>query len=186
MCAMYMPDACRGQKRMLSLLEMELQMTVSCHEGSGNQIQLLCENSKCSFLIFDFKRILYTATVFTSFPPLPSQFLPCLPTTPPPINDLFFSFLRLIYFVCIGVLPAYISVCHIHAWCPARPREGIRSPGWNLSYRCLWLFSLFREKASKSVSDSFKRCVQSVWCLQPCYLQGWGGNKGQQQNSPGF
>ena len=34
--AFCMPGACRGQKRVPDLLEPELQIAVSCHEGAGN------------------------------------------------------------------------------------------------------------------------------------------------------
>jgi hypothetical protein len=30
--------------------------------------------------------------------------------------------------MCLGVLPAVISVCYKHAWHPWRPEEGVRSP----------------------------------------------------------
>lgn len=33
-----------------------------------------------------------------------------------------------IYFMCMGVLPAQMSVSHLCAWCPGRPEEAIRCP----------------------------------------------------------
>lgn len=33
---MYMPGACRGQKKLSDLLKLELQMVVGCHVGAGN------------------------------------------------------------------------------------------------------------------------------------------------------
>lgn len=41
-----MPGAYRGQKRVLELLELELEMVVSHHVGAGNL--LLWKNSKCA------------------------------------------------------------------------------------------------------------------------------------------
>lgn len=34
------------------------------------------------------------------------------------------------------VLPACISVYHMHAWCPQRSEEGIRSPGTGVPDNC--------------------------------------------------
>ena len=31
--------------------------------------------------------------------------------------------------MCMNVLPAYMSVYHVHAWCPWRPEEGTGVPG---------------------------------------------------------
>jgi hypothetical protein len=36
---------CRGQKRELYLLELELQVVVCCHVGAGNQTQALCKDT---------------------------------------------------------------------------------------------------------------------------------------------
>lgn len=46
-CAMYMPDILKGQKRASDTSVSELQMLVRCHVGAGNQVWLLCKNSKC-------------------------------------------------------------------------------------------------------------------------------------------
>lgn len=35
----------------------------------------------------------------------------------------------LFYFICVGVLPVYMTVHDPHAWCPQRPEECIGSPG---------------------------------------------------------
>ena len=43
-----MPTACRGQKRVSDPLELDLRPVVNYHVGAGNQIQVLCKNSKCS------------------------------------------------------------------------------------------------------------------------------------------
>ena len=43
-------------------------------------------------------------------------------------NDIIF-FRFFFIFTCMGVLPAWMSVHHMHAWCPSRPEEGIRCPG---------------------------------------------------------
>lgn len=37
-------------------------------------------------------------------------------------------FFLLFYFLCIGVLPAYMFIYHICAWCLQRPEESIRAP----------------------------------------------------------
>lgn len=47
-CAVYMLDVLEGQKRASNTSESELQMLVRCHVGAGNQVWLLCKNSKCS------------------------------------------------------------------------------------------------------------------------------------------
>jgi hypothetical protein len=33
------------------------------------------------------------------------------------------------YFKYMSILPAYLSVPDVHAWCPGRPEMGVRSPG---------------------------------------------------------
>lgn len=43
-----MPSAYRSQKSVQDILEAELQMAVSHHEGAGNQTQVLCKNKQCS------------------------------------------------------------------------------------------------------------------------------------------
>lgn len=42
------PHACRGQKRVLDLLELEFQMVMNCHVGAGKQRQVFCDSNKCS------------------------------------------------------------------------------------------------------------------------------------------
>lgn len=37
----------------------------------------------------------------------------------------------LFYFMYMNVLPAHIYGHHVHAWCPQRSKEGVRSPGSN-------------------------------------------------------
>lgn len=44
----YVHGNTRSQKRVLDLLELELQMVVSHYIGTTNKTQVLCENSKCS------------------------------------------------------------------------------------------------------------------------------------------
>lgn len=39
-CTTCVPDACRGHKRALSFLELELQKAVNPHAGAGNQTQV--------------------------------------------------------------------------------------------------------------------------------------------------
>lgn len=50
------------------------------------------------------------------------------------------SFVRLkelfYYFICMGVLPAYISVYHMKALCLQRPEEGVRPPGLGVTGDC--------------------------------------------------
>lgn len=43
-----MADACRGQKRVLDFLGMELQLVVSCHLDVGNKTCVLCKSRKFS------------------------------------------------------------------------------------------------------------------------------------------
>ena len=43
MYAMCVPGACRGQKKALDLLELELRMVVSHHVGAGNEILVFCK-----------------------------------------------------------------------------------------------------------------------------------------------
>lgn len=54
-----------------------------------------------------------------------------------PVPQLLF-FLRYIYFTltCISVLLACMSVHHIHAWCLLRSKEGIGSPGSEITDGC--------------------------------------------------
>ena len=42
------PSACGGQKKALDPLELELQMVVSCHADSGDEMWILFKNSKYS------------------------------------------------------------------------------------------------------------------------------------------
>lgn len=48
-CTMGMSDAHGGEQRALALLELDLQMVVSCHVGAGNRTWILCE-IRCSYL----------------------------------------------------------------------------------------------------------------------------------------
>jgi hypothetical protein len=48
MCTRYMCDNHRGQKMFLDPLELELDMIMSHHVGSGNQTQVFGKTSKCS------------------------------------------------------------------------------------------------------------------------------------------
>lgn len=41
-----MPRACRGQKKAVDLVELELWMVVSCHVGAEIRTQVLCKDSK--------------------------------------------------------------------------------------------------------------------------------------------
>ena len=43
-----LPATCGGQKKALDPLELQLQMVVSLHVGSGNLTQVLWKNSQCS------------------------------------------------------------------------------------------------------------------------------------------
>jgi hypothetical protein len=43
----YVPSAFRGQKKMLGVLELELQRVVSCHVGAGNGALVFYKNSQC-------------------------------------------------------------------------------------------------------------------------------------------
>lgn len=44
-CAMPMPGTLRGQKLALDPLELELQVIISYHVGTGNQTLVLCKSS---------------------------------------------------------------------------------------------------------------------------------------------
>ena len=37
LCTLCVPDACGGQKKVSDLLDLELQMIVSCHVGAGSR-----------------------------------------------------------------------------------------------------------------------------------------------------
>ena len=58
LCTMCMPGACRGQKRVLDHLELELQRVVNHHVDAGNQTQFLCKSNKCSSLLSHLNRSL--------------------------------------------------------------------------------------------------------------------------------
>lgn len=40
------------------------------------------------------------------------------------------------YFMCVNILPSFICVCHLCAWCPERLEEGIRSSELLLQRLC--------------------------------------------------
>lgn len=42
-----------------------------------------------------------------------------------------------ILLLCMGVWPAWMSVCHVYVWCPRRPEENMGACDW--SYRQLWV-----------------------------------------------
>ena len=42
LCSMYLPGACRGQKKVLGPLELESRMVVSHHAGAANQPPVFC------------------------------------------------------------------------------------------------------------------------------------------------
>ena len=44
-----MPGTHYGQKRVLEPVELRLQMVVSHHVDAGNQSQVLCKSSQCSY-----------------------------------------------------------------------------------------------------------------------------------------
>lgn len=48
MCTTCMSDALRGQKRVIGILKLELQMVVSCHVDAENQTRVHCLSSRCS------------------------------------------------------------------------------------------------------------------------------------------
>lgn len=45
-------------------------------------------------------------------------------------------FVFFIYFMCLGVLLAFMSVHYTHAWCLQRPEVGISIPGTELIDSC--------------------------------------------------
>ena len=49
-------------------------------------------------------------------------------------RELLFYFFKFIYFMCIGVLIACMSICHTCSWCQKRSGECVRSPGMIVSY----------------------------------------------------
>lgn len=51
--------------------------------------------------------------------------LRCCPTR---TTNLFFFNLKF-HFMCMGVVPACMSVHFVHAWCPQRSEEVVESPG---------------------------------------------------------
>jgi hypothetical protein len=38
--------------------------------------------------------------------------------------------------MCLGILPTYISINHVHAWCLQWPEQGVRSPGAGITDHC--------------------------------------------------
>lgn len=44
------------------------------------------------------------------------------------LKDCFYFKQLLVHFKCVDVLPAYISLNHMPAWCSHRSEEGIRFP----------------------------------------------------------
>ena len=46
-CASCVCSADRDKTRLSDLLELELQVVVSCHVGAGNATQVLCRESSC-------------------------------------------------------------------------------------------------------------------------------------------
>lgn len=51
MCIYHVFGACKGQKRVLETLELELQMVVSCHVPVGKQMWVLWKSSQCFSLL---------------------------------------------------------------------------------------------------------------------------------------
>lgn len=47
LCITCVPGPCEGQKRILDLLDMELQTTVSHHANAGSQTWVFCKSSQC-------------------------------------------------------------------------------------------------------------------------------------------
>ena len=37
----------------------------------------------------------------------------------------------------MGILPVYMYVYYVHAWCPQRPEEGTRAPGTGVKDGCV-------------------------------------------------
>lgn len=52
MCTVCVPDAYRGQKRVVDPLEIDLQMTVSYFVSARNQTQVLCKGAAASALYY--------------------------------------------------------------------------------------------------------------------------------------
>ena len=73
---------------------------------------------------------LFLAVVISLFLILGSHLtMPC--QLPSFVVCLFSEIVFIIFFnfMCMGILPAYLSVHHIYVWCPWRPEEGIGSLG---------------------------------------------------------
>lgn len=50
---------------------------------------------------------------------------------------LLFGFFFSTSYLCMGVLPSYVSVHHVHAWCPYKPEERVRSPKTRIKDVCV-------------------------------------------------
>ena len=48
----------------------------------------------------------------------------------------FVDFISFHHFMCMSVLPTFLSVCHGCAWCPQRPEESTGSPGTEVTDGC--------------------------------------------------
>jgi hypothetical protein len=74
--------------------------------------------------------------ILNAIPKVPYTPPTLLPNPPTPVSWPWHSpvlgyviFTRFLYFMCRSVLPSFIHVNQIHACCPQRPEEDVRSPG---------------------------------------------------------
>lgn len=74
--------------------------------------------------------------------------------------------LKFFYFMCLAVLPAYISIHHFHVWCLWKPEKSTESPGTSCE---LSLVLLSAGPSFQSLSAFLKKiflllCV-CMWCV---------------------
>lgn len=124
-------------------LKLELQIAVNCHEGTGNLTQVHCKNSQCSYLLSHCS-IPQIRLVFTTFQKQSERdhvfavASCCVALLTLNLGSSFKNIYHVSLFMCMGVLPAHMSVCAVcgHAWYPWRPEEDIRSPGAGVTDGC--------------------------------------------------
>lgn len=79
--------------------------------------------------------------------------------------------------MCLGVLPAYLSVYHVYAWYLGRSEEDNRSSGRRITGD----HELpFRQSWAKSFKTGTLDVGRSLGCIVPCLP--WAGSKPQTQS----
>ena len=87
-------------------------------------------------------------------------------------------------FVCMGILPGYIFVYHMPAWCPWRPEEGVESSGTEVTDGCyigarnqtlvLWKNSHFSIPPSLHPADTSLRIASRLLTCLLFQKATWG------------